>query len=265
MKLKIVYFDAFKSLLKKKLLINEKCIGFVGINESGKSNILEAVNVLGGETLLTAMDTPKMAREHSPKIRFEFEPSAMERARIIEDLQIWVENKSLVNKPINKATFNIVYHVKYDKKEDKEKRYYTLSKLSLKKDSLVLRKGKGSRDYKIKFGENFISLNEALIIPQSAIQKNEEYLNNCDKLFHLNVEIEKLEEEIKSIAEQKNKESIEQAQPTEASNENKQGQETTVVEQQELPEISKRKARIAKLNEEKMGLENKVGEYNLHS
>ncbi|GAG95151.1 unnamed protein product, partial [marine sediment metagenome] len=42
MKLKKIYFDAFKSFLRKELEINDNCIGLVGINESGKSNLLYA-------------------------------------------------------------------------------------------------------------------------------------------------------------------------------------------------------------------------------
>jgi len=44
MELKKIYFDAFKSLLTKELEINHNCIGLVGINESGKSNLLHAIN-----------------------------------------------------------------------------------------------------------------------------------------------------------------------------------------------------------------------------
>lgn len=63
MNLKKVYFDAYKSLLNVELEINEKCIGFVGINESGKSNVLNAINKLNNDEKLKASDTPKMEKQ----------------------------------------------------------------------------------------------------------------------------------------------------------------------------------------------------------
>jgi len=60
MKLVKVHFDAFRSLLESELNITENCIGFVGPNESGKSNIILAMNCLSERRRLTAFDTPKM-------------------------------------------------------------------------------------------------------------------------------------------------------------------------------------------------------------
>jgi recombinational DNA repair ATPase RecF len=72
MELVKVYFDAFKSLLAKELRISQKCLGIVGTNESGKSNLLYAINVLGGNTRLDVADVPKMSRGSNPTLRFEF-------------------------------------------------------------------------------------------------------------------------------------------------------------------------------------------------
>ena len=44
MKLNKIYFDSYKSLIEEELVINDGCIGIVGINESGKTNILNAVS-----------------------------------------------------------------------------------------------------------------------------------------------------------------------------------------------------------------------------
>ena len=70
MKLKSIYFDAYKSLLSEKLDITDSCIGFVGINESGKSNILKAISCLSNSSTLNIADSPRMSKGTNPKIRF---------------------------------------------------------------------------------------------------------------------------------------------------------------------------------------------------
>lgn len=266
MELKKIYFDAFKSLLNKELIITETCLGFVGINESGKSNLLEAINVLGGERRLRLTDTPKMAREFNPKIRFEFELTAAERGKIIKAVQAWAEKYSLVGKAIKSSTFRIIYNVEYNKTKDLEERCYSLSEYNLDKNCLVLKGGKEHKEYKIRNGNNFIPLTEAIIIPKTAIQKNEEYLSNCIALGKLNEQINNLNNEIKEILEAQKEEATEETVPPAEVAENVETQEPaeeTVTK--ELPEVTNKKERLEKHNEEKVALEAKVGEYDLHA
>src|SRR4051812_11508167 len=112
MKLKKIYFDAFKSLLDKELDINQKCIGFVGTNESGKSNILAAINVLGGDRRLTETDTPKMAINRSPSLRFVFSLTESESKVISDNITQWIDENTLV-KPtsINVSNLQVTLNV----------------------------------------------------------------------------------------------------------------------------------------------------------
>ena len=82
MQLRKVYFDAYKSLLNTELEITDSCIGLVGINESGKSNVLNAIAVLSQKKPLTGTDTPRMAKR-DPSLRFEFQPDDVEQ-KVIE-------------------------------------------------------------------------------------------------------------------------------------------------------------------------------------
>ncbi|MFZ2205499.1 MAG: AAA family ATPase [Minisyncoccia bacterium] len=82
MKLTKIYFDAFKSLLNKELEIKYDCVGFVGTNESGKSNVLSAINVLSSNRKLTSLDTPKMSKSSNPSLRFQFKLDENENKEI---------------------------------------------------------------------------------------------------------------------------------------------------------------------------------------
>ena len=64
MQLKKVYFDAYKSLLDKELEITDNCIGLVGINKSGKSNILKAIGVLSHENALSRDERPRTKKRN---------------------------------------------------------------------------------------------------------------------------------------------------------------------------------------------------------
>jgi hypothetical protein len=65
MQLKTVHFDAYKSLLNSQLDFSHQCLALVGINESGKSNVLAALASISPKNPITRLDSPRMARELS--------------------------------------------------------------------------------------------------------------------------------------------------------------------------------------------------------
>lgn len=203
MKLKKIYFDAFKSLLKKELEITDNCIGLVGINESGKSNLLYAINVLEEEDrYLSATDTPKMEnKKHNPSLRFDFELTSEERKLILDEILNWSELNTLVGKSIKKSNFNITYHISYNQKEDIEKRFFSLSNFEINENYLILSEKYSNDLYKIMHKETFKSLKEAIIVKDSDIKADEKRLKIHDGIEKLNEDIEKLEAEIKVTKE----------------------------------------------------------------
>ncbi len=87
--------------------IEDNCLGLVGINESGKSNLLYAINVLKEGRNLSSADTPKMEdKKHNPSLRFDFELTNDERKFLLDEILIWSESNTLVGKSIKKSTFS---------------------------------------------------------------------------------------------------------------------------------------------------------------
>src|SRR5947208_2435915 len=108
MQLKKVYFDAYKSLLKKELELTDSCTGFVGINESGKSNVLTAISVLSTDNKLKMADTPKMGGvKPNPTIRFEFVPDEEEKKEVEATLREWAGDNIVLGDEVQFKDFTI--------------------------------------------------------------------------------------------------------------------------------------------------------------
>jgi len=200
MKLKKIYFDAFKSLLKKELEINDTCIGLVGINESGKSNLLYAINILKSDRTLTLADTPKMEDKiHDPALRFEFELNSQERITILNEIQNWTEVNTLIGRNIKKTNFNVTYHILFNKEKGVEERSFYLSGFELGKNYLILSKQYFNDLYKIKHEETFVPLNKAIVIKESDIKANEKHLKIYADLEAINEEIKNLSVDLDNL------------------------------------------------------------------
>src|SRR4051812_4809239 len=85
MQLTKVFFDAYKSLVNESLELNEKCVGLVGRNESGKSNVLYALACLSPQSPLDNSATPKMRNDLAPSLRFVFRLSKGEHKQLLEN------------------------------------------------------------------------------------------------------------------------------------------------------------------------------------
>lgn len=71
MNLKSIQIQAYKSILNQSIMMNENCIGFVGLNESGKTNILKAIQHLDVTLKFSIKDKSKINNE-TPLIRYSF-------------------------------------------------------------------------------------------------------------------------------------------------------------------------------------------------
>lgn len=199
MKLSKIFFDSYKSLLNKELEINHDCIGFVGINESGKSNVLQAINLLSGKTKLTKSDTPKMARLSPPRLRFQFKPSDAELKELHAVLNSWRKRKTLYPSEISTANLLVTYNIQYDKEVDIEKRFFSISGIVLDKGSWILTLNEAIHGYKIKSGQKYIPLSDAIIIRESNLSENAKVKDTYSEIDRVEKEIQKIESEIIEI------------------------------------------------------------------
>jgi len=191
MQLVKIIFHAFKSLLNMELNVKYNCIGFVGINESGKSNVLSAIRVLGGEKELVESDTPKMAKTN-PFITYIFELSDDEFS------MLQTKCNNLFKKYISDFDEEIItqrtinYNVKFNRQTNTECRYFDTPEIKINKNLMILQSEKFINKYQIKTNDGFKDIENCWVI------------TNDDFQLHLSLEqiIEKLTES-KTILTQK--------------------------------------------------------------
>lgn len=246
MKLSKIFFDSYKSLLNKELEINYDCIGFVGINESGKSNVLQAINSLGGNTKLTKSDTPKMARLNPPKLRFQFKLSDSELKELQTVLNNWRKRKTLYPLEISTNDLIVTYNIQYDKELDTEKRFFSISGIGLDKSFWILDPNQIIDGYKIKSGQNYIPLSEAIIIRDLNLSENAKIRDTYSEIEKIEKEIHKIESEVTETEEK-----ISQANPESTSLESHSdtATESEVKPETVSPEIDLLKVELIKKKE----------------
>ncbi|MEX0937704.1 MAG: AAA family ATPase [Pirellulales bacterium] len=172
MKLKIVHFDAYRSLLDARLELEQGCVGLVGINESGKSNVLNAISYLNISKHLSRSDTPKMARERDPCIRFEFSLDDSDYEAIYSHLSDWCAHScTVLQSNLSQAT--LVYHVMFDRMDAKEKRFLSIDGLQLRKQVYLLRESPPfDLDYTVNIDGEHVFLSEAPLLDEAAYSHN---------------------------------------------------------------------------------------------
>jgi predicted ATPase len=199
MKIHKIYFDAFKSLLNNELLITHNCHGFVGTNESGKSNVLLAINVMNGDRPLTLLDSPKMSKTQDPTLRFIFNLDSKEQSEIEKKIHTWIKEYTSVNiTDVDVSKIEICLFVVFDKKENVEKRFFTINGIKLDKNCLVLINEKSSSFYKIKIQNNFIPINKSVIVKKREVADND-YKHIYDILEVNSNRIEDLESQLDEL------------------------------------------------------------------
>lgn len=228
MQLKKIYFDAYKSLLNTELEITDSCIGLVGSNESGKTNILSAIEVLSLEKSLTISDTPRMDREKNPALRFEFQPSKGERKAVESNIAQCLGHDKVPSGMLPE-NYAITYNISFDRDELTETRHFTIDGVSLPDKSFVLKTDALTEQYKFLKGDSFVPLENALLIHEAELQKNIDLVEKASSLDELNMQIEVIKLEIKEIkvklAETQKSQEV-QSNDTEATEESK-GTETS--------------------------------------
>ena len=182
MVLEKIHFDSFKSLVNEKLEITSNCTGIVGINESGKSNILQAVRILNEDFHLEKKHVPKISKTLNPKLRFQFSPKRDQEKKIKEDLQSWFDTNTLVKSNFESLKLKIEYSIELDLESENEVRSFQIRIQDYDlKDSVVLKKEFFDTEKKLFAEDRFIPLEEALVIPNSLMKTSEKDLDQLKK------------------------------------------------------------------------------------
>jgi predicted ATP-dependent endonuclease of OLD family len=212
MKLKRIYFDSFKSLIDEKIEFSENCVGIVGINESGKSNILEAIRALEIENPLSQSDSPKTTKSN-PKIRFIFQSSKALTEEVCEIVLDWFEKSTLVNlkkTDLKDFTFNIEYTVEYNLETNNEFRDFKIIDSTINvSDYYILKPEFISSDYKFLLRKNYIPIENAIVLNKKTIEESVKEQDILDfqlekvknEILDLNKQSAKLIEKKKSFPE----------------------------------------------------------------
>lgn len=268
MQLKKVYFDAYKSLLDTELDITDSCIGLVGINESGKSNILNAIAVLSQKNPLTITDTPRMAKDRNPTLRFEFQPNNGEREAIETSLaQLFGQENVPVG--ILSAGYTVVYHVSFDREKRKETRHFTIQGISLPPETMVLKAEALTERCMFMRGENFIPLKNAVLVSEKELKINEILAEKSASLNELNEQIEELKSEIEKVkkTEQAEAQKSQDAQPaeTEAAQESEGKERDAAGAEDATPslELQKKESELTNLINQRDELAAELGEFDV--
>jgi predicted ATP-dependent endonuclease of OLD family len=91
MKLDKIRIESFKSIVNQEIQINDNCIGFIGLNESGKTNVLQALNHLDSSKKFNLKDKSKITNEF-PSIKYHFSINEKELKRIKKELEKQIPN-----------------------------------------------------------------------------------------------------------------------------------------------------------------------------
>lgn len=197
MQLKKVYFDAYRSLVDTKLEISDNCIGLVGINESGKSNILKGIACLSSDNQLTIADTPKMAKTN-PLVRFEFHLDDDERNNISGQIAEWLSRDAIPSELLD-SNFALIYHVEFDRDLLVEIRYLTVIGVSIPKGFLVQKVDAKTDSWEFLKGDISMPLKNAILIETKEYQFNIKSNENSKTLSDVYVNIETLESELEEL------------------------------------------------------------------
>ena len=253
MKLVKIFFDAYRSLLKKELEINEDCIGLVGSNESGKSNIILAISILSEEKHLTVLDTPKMDKSKNPALRFKFALNENEINEINAAIKQWQEINTLYYKEIKIPT-EITYNITFDKDSEEESRYFTIDNVKVDSNLMFLKYDKiNQTNCKILFENKYRNIKNAIIISQINLEKDKTLLDSKE----LEILINEIENEQKLLMEIK----IPEEKQTDLIDPNIQNPTVDQIEADtKSKEIIKK---IEVLKQKKEAIEKRIADYNI--
>lgn len=82
MNLAQIEIKSFRSIVEQVINVNDNCIGFIGLNESGKTNVLKAIRSLEKDHVFSIKDKSKI-NDRNPDISFSFDLDINEENEIL--------------------------------------------------------------------------------------------------------------------------------------------------------------------------------------
>lgn len=189
MKIQEINIHAYKSLIDLKIETNQNCMALVGINESGKSNILAAISKLNPGNTLSKADKPKMQNDFA-YVSYLFKLDKTDLNNLEEFIKSYFKENAIAASFKIKDDVLLRYHVKFD---NKEKRWFTIDGVFPSENALFLRDDYQLGEYQISFNENHILLEEALIIDENVLKREKENIVANLTTVELNNSIKNIE------------------------------------------------------------------------
>lgn len=171
MKLSEIEIKSYRSIVNQRIQINNNCICFIGPNESGKSNFLNAIRFLDGSFAANIKDKSKI-NDELPRVRFIFNLSEDEIANI----------KNIIDQHINSLTVipdnQLIKHFKIIN--------YSVTKYIAKEKENYKRFKSHSGTYELNISDNYFKIKDNASVPSNIIiqYKDIDYQLLLIKIIH---------------------------------------------------------------------------------
>ncbi len=169
-----IEINSYRSIVCQNLKITNNCMGFVGLNESGKTNLLNAIRLLGSGFPATIKDKSKITNE-LPRIRYYF--------TVQEEIQNMA--KEYCNEELVKVLL-----IPYEKVIKKLEITKYCSMRTLEKEKEIYKKVKKySIEYNIELNGQFYKLKDGLTIPAGTTVTYNDLVCDITKIQLINKEL----------------------------------------------------------------------------
>lgn len=197
MKLESIYIESFKSVINQEISLVNNCVGFIGLNESGKTNVLKAINFLDKNLDFSIKDRSKINKE-LPIIKYYFSVTDQEIDSLLKKLDAHFEHnydsdflKGIVEK-LSIENIEYVRQLKYDEIEiQTESKINFDFNFSFNKDIKLLKDDNSiADDVSITIDGNEKKLNECYFLNETLISsEHRENFTDIDiEWLRLNIE-----------------------------------------------------------------------------
>lgn len=208
MKIKSIDIESFKSIKKARIELNHNCIGLVGVNESGKTNVLDALSRIDINKKLTANDKTKDSEAYS-SITFSIELNEKEQEEIKSQIIEYANQKTIEYEPQFEKNIAISYRVFFD--GENEVREFNISGVKTPTKHYYLKDDYLDNGYKIQIGDEYFDLIDFYVVKKQLLDKEEKNIKTNEQLKHLSIRIENIISEISEVEKPEEKQELEEA------------------------------------------------------
>ncbi len=185
MKLISMEIKAFRSLTNQTLNFTHNCMGLVGLNEAGKSNILSAVRVLNNDHTLVDTDRCKVTEEPA-SIYFNLDLDNEEIESLQQEIESWIDSSTQVTvNDIFKSPDKRIRKIKTNDTLELGKSLFSVSfdiESHIKSDLLHINDHKGKDSPLIQVDGVKVPIKQARIVKTSSLTVEDQKGSNCQPL-----------------------------------------------------------------------------------